>query len=82
MAITESDLHDFQRFATDKLNGDEAQSLVQLAGEWEAKRQDAARREMEETLADIHASHADIEAGRAIPVADAFAQIREQLGLG
>jgi hypothetical protein len=82
MAITENDLQDFQRFAADKLNGSGAQSLVQLAGEWEAQRQDAARREMQETLADIQASHADIEAGRVIPVIDAFADIRQQLGLG
>ena len=81
MAVTENDLRDFQRFAAAKLNGSSAQSLVELAGEWQAQRQDATRREMEETVADIRASHADIEAGRVSPVADTFAKVRQQLAL-
>jgi hypothetical protein len=81
MAVTENDLQDFQLFAAAKLNDSGAQSLVELAGLWQAQRQDATRREMEETLADIRESHADIEAGRVSPVADAVAEVRQQLGL-
>ena len=82
MAVTKDDLQDFQRFADERLNGGGIQSLVDLAGQWEAQRLDAQRREMDETLADIHASHADIEAGRVTGVAEAFADVRQQLGLG
>ena len=76
MAITQDDLRDFQRFADEKLHRGEAQSLVDLANEWEAR-----HREMEETIADIRASHADIESGRVTTVADAFADARKQIGL-
>jgi hypothetical protein len=82
MAVTKDDLRDFQRFADERLNGGGIQSLVDLAGQWEAHRLEAQRREMEETLADINASHADIEAGRVTGVAEAFADVRQQLGLG
>ncbi len=81
MAITKDDLRDFSRFADEKLNGGAAQSLVELAGQWEAQRCEAQRREVEETVADIRASHADIDAGRVSGVADAFADVRKQLGL-
>jgi hypothetical protein len=60
-----------------KLAGGGASSLVDLAGEWEAQ-----RREMEDTVADIRQSHADIEAGRVASVADSFADVREQLRRG
>jgi len=77
MAITKEDLRSFQRFADGKLENGGADSLVELAGEWEAQ-----RREMEDTVADIRESHADIEAGRVASVADTFADVRNQLGLG
>jgi len=77
MAVTKDDLQDFHRFADEKLNNGGSQSLVELAGEWEAQ-----RREMDETIADIRQSHADIEAGRVAPVGDTFADVRKQLGLG
>jgi hypothetical protein len=81
MAITSDDLHDFQQFAYARLSCGDAKSLVELAGQWEAQRRTTHQRELEETLADIEASHADIEAGRAIPLSDAFAEVRQQLGL-
>ncbi len=77
MAITKEDLSDFHRFADDQLNHGEARSLVELAGEWEAR-----HREMENTVEDIHQSHADIDAGRVAPVADTFADVRQRLDLG
>jgi hypothetical protein len=39
MPITKDDLQDFQRFAGEKLERGLAESLVTLAGEWEAQRQ-------------------------------------------
>jgi hypothetical protein len=77
MPITKEDLQDFQRFADRRLDEGVRESLVMLAGEWEAR-----RREMDETIADIHASHADIEAGRVSGVADAFAEVRKKMGQG
>jgi len=77
MAITKEDLRDFNRFADMKLADGGASSLVDLAGEWEAQ-----RREMEDTVADIRQSHADIDAGRVASVADSFADVRKQLGRG
>ena len=76
MAVTKDDLRDFHRFADEKLNNGGVQSIVELAGQWEAQ-----RREMEETVENIHESHADIDAGRVSGVADAFADVRKQLGL-
>ena len=77
MAITKDDLRDFNRFADEKLESGGANSLVELAGEWEAQ-----RREMEETVVDIRTSHADIDAGRITSVTNAFADVRKELGLG
>jgi hypothetical protein len=77
MAITKDDLQDFTRFADARLENGGVDSLVALAGEWELQ-----RRETEETVADIRQSHADIESGRVLSVADAFDSVRKQLGLG
>ncbi len=74
MPITNADLQDFHRFAGEQLEHGVADSLVKLAGEWEARRRDA-----EETAADIRQSHADIEAGRVSSVAEVFAEVRKQL---
>lgn len=76
MSVTVQELEKFHRFAEEKINNGGAESLAELAGEW-----DAARRELEALAADIRASHADIEAGRVKPVAEAFADIRAELGL-
>lgn len=77
MHVTKEDLQDFARFADQKVARGEASSLVDLAGEWEARRREAAA-----TLADIHQSHSDIDAGRVAPVAEAFAEVRKQIGAG
>ncbi|MGD9635083.1 MAG: hypothetical protein AB7G28_08025 [Pirellulales bacterium] len=74
MSISLDDLRDFQRFADERVRIGAVTSLVELAGLWEAE-----RREMEATIADIRKSHADIEAGRVASVADAFAEVRQQL---
>jgi hypothetical protein len=75
VAVTKEELRDFQRFADEKINQGAANSLIDLASEWEAD-----RREAEQTLADIRESHADIDAGRVAPVADTFAEIRKRVG--
>ena len=75
MAVTKEDLTHFHRFADEKISKGGADSLVELAGEWEAE-----RREMEQTVADIRKSHADIDAGRVASVADTFADVRSRLG--
>jgi hypothetical protein len=74
MSITQDDLRDFNRFADERVRVGSVESLVELAGQWESQ-----RREMESTIADIRESHADIEAGRVQSVADAFAEVRQQL---
>ncbi|HEY4234093.1 MAG TPA: hypothetical protein VGM76_11740 [Lacipirellulaceae bacterium] len=38
MAVTKDDLRNFQRFADEKLDNGESDSLVELASEWEAQR--------------------------------------------
>jgi hypothetical protein len=38
MAVTKEDLRDFTRFADERIQNGGAESLVKLAGEWEAKR--------------------------------------------
>lgn len=82
MALTNDDLSNFQQFASQRVSVGDVRSLVQLANEWEAQRQREERREMGETVADICASHADVDAGRVFPLADAFVEVRQQLGLG
>ena len=76
MPLTKEDLRNFTQFADAKLSEGAADSLLELAGEWESQ-----RREMEDTVADIRQSHCDIEAGRVNTVADTFAGVRKQLGL-
>ena len=76
MAVTKEDLRDFHRFADEKLENGGADSLVELASQWEAQ-----RHEMERTIADIHQSHADIDAGKVSSVTETFAEVRKQLGL-
>jgi hypothetical protein len=74
MSLSVNDLQDFQRFADERVRVGAVESLVELAGQWEAE-----RREIEATVADIRESHADIESGRVTNVADAFAEIRQVL---
>ena len=75
MAVTKEDLRHFHHFADEKISKGGADSLVELAGEWEAE-----RREIQETVAAIRQSHVDIDAGRVASVADAFADVRSRLG--
>ncbi len=74
MPVTKEDLRDFHRFADEKISKGAANSLIDLASEWEGQ-----RREAQQTVADIRQSHADIDAGRVAPVADTFAEIRKRV---
>lgn len=76
MAVSKEDLRDFARFADEKLSRGGADSLIELVGQWEAHRHDK-----DDAIADVRQSHADIDAGRVSPVADAFEAVRKQLGL-
>ena len=76
MPITKDDLQRFNRFADERLNSETFNSLVDLAAEWESR-----RREMEETVADIRQSDAEIENGNIMRVSEAFVEARKQLGL-
>ncbi len=75
MAVTKEDIVEFARFADGRLSSGTSDSLVDLAGEWEAQ-----RREIDATVHDILESHADIESGRVKTVSDSFAEIRSRLG--
>lgn len=75
MTISREDLSAFHQFAAAKVDCGEVESLIDLAAEWQATR------EMQEAAADVRASLDDIEAGRVEPLAEAFADIRRQLGL-
>ena len=76
MAVTQDDLDNFHRFATEKLRSTGAvDSLQDLLDMW--------RREQEyaETVNDIRQGLEDYDAGRAEPRAKAFTDIRRDLGL-
>jgi hypothetical protein len=67
MAITKDDLRDFNRFADERLETGGANSLVELAGEWEAQ-----RREARDTIADVGECHVEIDADTLSALVAAF----------
>lgn len=75
MAVTKEEMQDFNRFVEEKLSNGGAESLIELARQWEELR------ESEETIADILESEADIEAGRVHPAEEVFDDVRRKLGL-
>jgi len=75
MTITKEDLRDFNRFVDEKLSNGGAESLTELAREWEE------RRDFEKSVADVREGLSDAEAGRVHSVEDAFNQVRKNLGL-
>lgn len=72
MAVTEEDLKDFNRFATEKLANGGAESVTQLAAAWEERRQ---------VNAAIRAGLADIEAGRTRSFAESQEEFRKKNNL-
>jgi hypothetical protein len=75
MSITKAELQDFHQFAGERLERNGVHSLHELVSEWEAAR------EHQRSVAGIRESIADYEAGRTMSVDEAFAQVRQDLGL-
>jgi len=76
MSLTTQDLADFNHFATGKLTTGAAKSIVDLAREWEAE-----RREFDETVAELRAGLADMEAGKGRLFSESMAELRQKLGI-
>ncbi|QDU87099.1 hypothetical protein Pla175_04540 [Pirellulimonas nuda] len=74
MAITLEDFANFQAFAEAHISGGNAESIEQLARLWQEFGQDA------DDLASIRRGIADADAGRTVPVADAFDAARGAIG--
>lgn len=70
MAITEEDLRDFNRFVGEKLENGGVNSLVQLAGEWEAQ-----RHAKKEHAADGSGIDVDVDAKTLRSLAAAFPEV-------
>jgi len=75
MAVTESELNDFQAFAAKRLANGGSESMSDLVSEWET---DRLHRQSVDAL---QQSHADAEAGRVTPAEEVFADTRKTLGI-
>ncbi len=73
MAATRKELLEFNRFADAKLARGEVWSVVDLARQWEESRRYA------DSVDALRKSHAEAEAGRARPIAEAFSDIRNKM---
>ena len=73
MAVTKEDLRNFQRFADGKLDNGGADSLVELASEWEAQ-----RRGMSESLSEIDAPTLSLLAA-AFPEVEDMGKLQQAL---
>lgn len=76
MQFTTQDFADFTRFVTGKLKSGPANSIVDLAQEWEAE-----RREFEETVAELRTGIADMEAGKGLLFSESIAALRKKLNI-
>lgn len=73
MAVTQEDLENFHRFASQRIgNGAPELSLGELVEEWRAAQ------ENRDVHAAIQESLADVEAGRTTPFREASAEFRRQ----
>lgn len=73
MSVTQTDLDDFRRFASERLATRGANSLADLLREWEAAR------ERVETLDSIRRGLANADAGRIRPTQDVLDELRSGL---
>ena len=73
MTITYQDLQQFHLFAVGKVTGGGAESVTQLAAEWEALRED-------ETMAELRRRAADMEAGIGRPLREVDKELRAKHG--
>lgn len=76
MSLTTQDLADFNQFATGKLTAGTAESIVELAREWEWE-----RREFEETVAELRQGLADMEAGKGRLLSESMNELCHRLGI-
>ncbi|MBW3539205.1 MAG: hypothetical protein KY476_02950 [Planctomycetes bacterium] len=74
MSISREELHEFVRFAGEILDNGGAESLGEIVSRWEAAR------ERQESVSAIRESVAEYDAGQAVPVDQAFSEVRRQLG--
>lgn len=72
MPVTRDDVRDFNRFIDEKLSSDGAESLQELARQWEAARQ---REEVNEA---IREGLGDIKTGRTEPFFESQDKFREE----
>lgn len=73
MQFTTQDWADFTQFVTGKLKSGPANSIVDLAQQWEAE-----RREFDETVAELRECAADMEAGQGRLFVDSMAALRKK----
>ena len=74
MAITKEDLYRFQSFADDVLSNGKADSIQEILDKWNATR------EQRQSVAGIQESISQYESGEALPVDQAFEEVRGKLG--
>jgi hypothetical protein len=75
MSVTVAQLEDFHRFAQAKLDNGGAETIAQLAQEWQVARE---RQEVNEALRE---ATADLKAGRFRPAADVSRDMRRKFNL-
>ena len=73
MAITQQDVDQFNQFVVHKLSNGGAESMVELAREWETH-----RREYAETVAELSECIADMEAGKGRPLKEFADEMRKK----
>lgn len=76
--ITHEDLDRFRQFVMERSAQDSELTLGDLAKEFDAIRE--AEIEVEETVAAVNQGVKEFEEGKALPVDEAFAEIRRELG--
>lgn len=76
MSLTTQDLADFNHFATGKLTAGTADSIVELARQWEWE-----RHEFDESVAELRSGLADMEAGKGRPFAEFDAEFRKKYNI-
>lgn len=74
MVVTQQEFGDFSRFAEQRLSDGAAESLQKLVDDWQACR------ERQLSVRAIQESRAQHEAGRGLPLREAFQEVRTKLG--
>ncbi len=74
MPVTREQLADYYRFVDEKLSNGGAVSMQDMLDQW------LDRQTHEASVADIRESIAQYEAGEALPVDQAFSEVRRKLG--